>query len=65
MEDVDVHDPKYNLIYNKTVDIESQPNTPAGGRLPVGTLDDDRESTPADPKPKVNDIFTLGDNLGS
>lgn len=82
LEDVDVNNPKYNLIYNKTIDIHSQPNatpgvgtdsvgdTPVGTsyasssvKLPIATLDDDRHSTATDPKPKVNEIMTLGDNI--
>jgi hypothetical protein len=52
----DITDPKFNLRYNKTVDDEiAQPA--------VHTLDPKRESTYTDPKPKVNNIKTLGGNL--
>lgn len=54
----DVTDPKYNLRYNKTVDQNEQIYAPA-----VETLDPNRESTYTDPKPKVCNIKTLGDNL--
>lgn len=57
MEDVDVTNPKYNLRYNKTVE---ESITPA-----VYTLDPSRESTPTDPKPKVNTIMTMGDSLST
>ena len=49
LEDVDVNDPRYNLKYNKTVE-ESIGNA-------VYTLDPERESTPTDPAPKVNNIM--------
>ena len=50
LEDVNVNDPKYNLKYNKTVEEVIGPA--------VYTLDPERESTPTDPKPKVNGIMT-------
>jgi hypothetical protein len=72
--DTDVKDPKYNLIYNRTVDLQSYRTEPTAanprgeprgqeilneiGHLPVDTLDTNRESTPVDPKPKVNGIMT-------
>lgn len=56
MEDVDVKDPRYNLRYNRTVDLQTQ--TSSEDYLPVDTLDHNRESTPTDPKPKVNGIMT-------
>ena len=58
MEDVDVNDPRYNLRYNRTVDIYSQAPTTDSAYLPVDTLDVNRESTPTDPKPKINGIMT-------
>lgn len=70
---VDITDPKYNLRYNRTVDLQgyrSRPTElhPTGraigeqivdevGYLPVDTLDKDRVSKPTDPKPKVNGIM--------
>ena len=54
----DTKNPMYNLRYNKTIDTET--HQPA-----VMTLDPNRESTYTDPKPKVDNIFTLGDNLNS
>jgi len=54
----DVTNPKFNLRYNKTVDQNAKIYAPA-----VETLDPDRTSTYTDPKPKVNEIKTLGDNL--
>ena len=56
MEDVNVKDPRYNLRYNRTVDLQTQ--TSSEDYLPVDTLDHNRESTPTDPKPKVNGIMT-------
>ncbi len=59
---VDITDPKYNLRYNRTTDLQTQ--TEVSGELPVDTLDVNRESTYTDPKPKVNNIMTtLGDEL--
>ena len=60
MEDVDVKDPRYNLRYNRTVDLQTQTSINDGNSqyLPVDTLDHNRESTPTDPKPKVNGIMT-------
>lgn len=58
MEDADVNDPRYNLRYNRTVDIYSQAPTTDSAYLPVDTLDVNRESTPTDPKPKINGIMT-------
>lgn len=78
LEDVDVNNPKYNLRYNRTVDLQSYGKSkydgyddstpewvPEGqdivdekGYLPVDTLDHNRESTPTNPKPKVNGIMT-------
>ena len=57
MEDVNVNDPKYNLRYNRTVDLASQEPAPGSEYLPVDTLDHNRESTPTDPKPKVNGVM--------
>lgn len=58
MEDADVNDPKYNLRYNRTVDINTQQPAVGSAYLPVDTLDTDRVSTPTDPKPKINGIMT-------
>lgn len=60
MEDVNVKDPRYNLRYNRTVDLQTQTSINDGNSqyLPVDTLDHNRESTPTDPKPKVNGIMT-------
>ena len=56
LEDVDVNDPRFNLKYNKTVEEYL-------GKA-VYTLDPARESTPIDPKPKVNGIMTqMGDRV--
>lgn len=66
MEDVDVNDPKFNLRYNRVVDIYTQEPTPDSAYLPVDTLDVNRESTPTDPKPKVNGIMSaMGQRLVS
>ncbi len=70
---VDITDPKYNLRYNRTVDLQSYRSKPTDshptgraigeqivdevGYLPVDTLDKDRVSKPTDPKPKVNGIM--------
>ena len=56
MEDVNVKDPRYNLRYNRTVDLQTQ--TSSEDYLPVDTLDHNRESTPTDPKPKINGVMT-------
>lgn len=56
MEDVNVKDPRYNLRYNRAVDLQTQ--TSSEDYLPVDTLDHNRESTSTDPKPKVNGIMT-------
>lgn len=63
--EVDITDPKYNLRYNRTVDIETQnPGGASSDALPVDTLDTNRESTYTDPKPKVNGIMTaMGEQL--
>ena len=65
MEDVDVKDPRYNLRYNRTVDLQTQtPTETTPSYLPVDTLDVNRESTYTDPKPKVNGIMTsLGERI--
>ena len=58
IEELNVNDPKYNLLYNKTVDIHSQ------NELVVNTLDPDKTSTPTHPQPRVNnEILKLGDNI--
>ncbi len=57
MEDADVSDPKFNLRYNRTIDLQTQNPIGVNNHLPVDTLDVDRESTPTDPKPKVNGIM--------
>ena len=56
LEDVDVNNPKYNLRYNRTIDLQTQ--STSEDYLPVDTLDHNRESTPTNPKPKVNGIMT-------
>ena len=65
MEDADVRDPRYNLRYNRKVDLKTQPMTETDpSYLPVDTLDVNRQSTPTDPKPKVNGIMTaLGERI--
>ena len=63
IQQADVADAKYNLLYNRTVDLQTQTTT-TPGQLPVDTLDSNRVSTPTDPKPKVDNIMTqLGDNI--
>lgn len=57
MEDADVSDPKFNLRYNRTIDLQTQNPIGVNNHLPVDTLDVDRTSTPTDPKPKVNGIM--------
>lgn len=70
----DVKDPRYNLMYNRTIDLQSYRSSPTDehpsgepigqdivdnvGYLPVDTLDHNRHSTPDNPKPKVNGIMT-------
>lgn len=51
----------YNLLYNRTADLETQ--TAVEGVLPVDTLDHNRVSTYTDPKPKVDEIMSLGDHI--
>ncbi len=77
IEKFDVDDPKYNLLYNRTVDIQSYYTVDGEGvqhstydvenppeYLPVDTLDHNRESTPTDPKPKVNGIMmAMGERI--
>ena len=65
MTETDVTDPKYNLRYNRTVDLQTQtPTETTPSYLPVDTLDVNRESTYTDPKPKVNGIMTaLGERI--
>lgn len=62
---VDIDDPKYNLRYNKTVDLQTQPLTETDPQyLPVDTLDKDRQSTYTNPKPKVNGtMFNVGERI--
>lgn len=61
--EIDVRDPKYNLRYNRTVDLQKQTPTD-DGYLPVDTLDTAKEQHYNDPAPKVdNPMFQLGDNL--
>ena len=69
IEKFDVDDPKYNLLYNRTVDIQSYTENVNGEPhptydvdnppeyLPVDTLDHNRDSVPTNPKPKVNGIM--------
>jgi len=68
--DFNVKDPRYNLRYNRTVDLETQTPTQAG-YLPVDTLDATRDPTYTEdspdyvnPVPKVDNIFLkIGDRL--
>lgn len=55
----DPKDPRYNLMYNRTVDMQTQPTVPSTPQdyLPVDTLDKNRVSTLSNPKPKVNGIM--------
>ena len=63
LEDVNINDPeydlkyKYNLRYNRTIDLQTQNPIGDNNHLPVDTLDVNRESTPTNPKPKVNGIM--------
>lgn len=63
--DADDKDPRYNLRYNRTVDLQSYDDAfKSNEALPVDTLDINKyaESTPTDPKPKVNGVMRqLGD----
>jgi len=63
--DTDVNDPKFNLKYNRTTDLQSYDDYyPTTEHLPVDTLDTSKTSTPVDPKPKVNGIMTqFGEQL--
>ena len=65
MAETDITDPKYNLRYNRTVDLQTQtPTETTPSYLPVDTLDANRQSTYTDPKPKVNGIMTaLGERI--
>lgn len=79
MADADVKDPRYNLRYNRTVDLQSYRTPPTDehpegepigqdivneiGYLPVDTLNKDKVSTPTNPAPKVAAIFTLDNNI--
>lgn len=70
LEDVDVNDPKYNLRYNRSIDLDTQnPNPtipiPSDTVLPVDTLDTNRHSTYTDPKPKVDDVMTAPGVIGT
>ena len=62
IQQTDVNDPKYNLLYNRTTDLTTQnyvyEDPEVKDYLPVDTLDYNRVSTPTDPKPKVNGIMT-------
>ena len=70
IEQTNVKDPRFNLMYNRTVDIQSyykgvdengEPIPTYDTRpeyLPVDTLDHNRHSTLDDPKPKVSGIMT-------
>ena len=69
----DITDPKYNLRYNRTVDLQTQTPTPSK-YLPVDTLDVNRDptyDTPSNPDhtnpvPKVDNIFLkVGDSLSN
>jgi len=63
----DITDPKYNLRYNRSVDYETQTLATDAlekrNYLPVDTLDTGKTQQYNDPKPRVNGIMTLGDNL--
>lgn len=78
LADADVNDPKYNLRYNRSIDLMSQDpsagdasHISATAALPVDTLDVNRTSTYTSPAPKVNEILTresgvmgsLGDSI--
>lgn len=65
---INVKDPRFNLVYNRTVDLQTQPTIqstdPDKSYLPVDTLDYHRRSTQDDPKPKVSGIMTtVGERL--
>jgi hypothetical protein len=62
--EVDVKNPKFNLRYNRTSDLDTQPGFSSEDALPVDTLDVNRESTYTNPKPKVNGIMLeMGDRI--
>lgn len=68
IEPLDVNNPKFNLLYNRTADMQTQtvyqPDPEKAGYLPVDTLDTKRTSTATNPKPKVNGIMTeLGQRI--
>jgi hypothetical protein len=76
MTEVDIKDPRYNLRYNRTVDLQSyyQGVDEQGNlipiydempeHLPVDTLDTNRVQAYNNPKPKVNGIMTqLGERI--
>ena len=60
IDEDNVNDPKFNLRYNKTIDLQTyKPDiVDEMGYMPIETLDVNRTSTPTDPKPKVNGIMT-------
>lgn len=69
MTEVDVKDPRYNLRYNRTVDLQSYYTTDENGNmvptydeapdhLPVDTLDTARDQAYNSPAPKVNGVMT-------
>lgn len=60
--EVDVNDPKYNLRYNRTVDLDTQ--QAVEGTLPVETLNTDETQHYNAPVPKVNGIMLQsGDSM--
>ena len=62
--ETDITDPKYNLRYNRTTDMETQYSDTSSEPMAVDTLDTNRESTYTDPKPKVDNILLrVGDSL--
>lgn len=62
IQQTNVNDPKYNLLYDRTTDLTTQhyvyEEPEVKDYLPVDTLDTARVSTPTNPKPKVNGIMT-------
>ena len=63
MTDPDVNDPKYNLRYNRTVDLQTQtPTETTPSYLPVDTLNKDEEQHYNAPVPKVDNIMTAFGN---
>lgn len=60
--EVDVNDPKYNLRYNRTIDLDTQ--QAVEGTLPVETLNTDETQHYNAPVPKVNGVMLQsGDSM--